>query len=218
MRRQVRPDQQPREASHRKLELPPIVAVMEPPSARHSRPPRAIGWSELSYGEQQRLPLDQLTTGHDPHKWAVGHTTFEFSFSLPEPANPGNCSKTKKKQPGPPPRKSTASTRPGEAPPKARKLKPHTKPDSASVETKKQERAEYERQRNQTPERKERARLLAQARQRKAKELGKCRNCIRPAIPGQTRCETCADHHRQSRRRSDAKRRDIAEPTPTTEK
>ena len=42
---------------------------------------------------------------------------------------------------------STASTRPGEASPKTRKLKLHTKPDSASVETKKQKRAEYERQR-----------------------------------------------------------------------
>ena len=145
-----------------------------------------------------------------PHKWAVGHTTFEFSFSLPEPANSGNCSKTKKKQPGPPPQKSTASTRPGEASPKTRKLKLHTKPDSASVETKKQKRAEYERQRNQTPERKERARLLAQARQRKAKELGLCRNCNKPAIEGQIRCESCAERHRVSRRAYDRKRREAA--------
>ena len=108
---------------------------------------------------------------------------------------------------GPPPQKSTDSTRPRESPAKARKLKLHTKPDSASVETKKQERAEYERRRNQTPERKEQARLLAQSRQRKAKELGKCRNCIQPAILGQTRCETCAENHSQSRRRSDANRR-----------
>ena len=27
--------------------------------------------------------------GTGQHKWAVGHTTFEFSFSLPEPANSG---------------------------------------------------------------------------------------------------------------------------------
>ena len=145
-----------------------------------------------------------------PHKWAVGHTTFEFSFSLPEPANSGNCSKTKKKQPGPPPQKSTASTCPGEASPKTRKLKLHTKPDSASVETKKRKRAEYARQRNQTPERKERARLLAQARQRKAKELGLCRNCNTPAIEGQIRCESCAERHRVSRRAYDRKRREAA--------
>ena len=199
----------------------PVQEVADP--LLHCLPASQAEIAPSSRGQALSRPAPDRLIGVEvravpPHKWAVGHTTFEFSFSLPEPANPGNCSKTKKKQPGPPPRKSTASTRPGEAPPKARKLKPHTKPDSASVETKKQERAEYERQRNQTPERKERARLLAQARQRKAKELGKCRNCIRPAIPGQTRCETCADHHRQSRRRSDAKRRDIAEPTPTTEK
>ena len=158
------------------------------------------------------------TDDQTPHKWAVGHTTFEFSFSLPEPANSGNCSKTKKKQPVPPPRTSTASTRPRESPAKARKLKLHTKPDSASVETKKQDRAEYERRRNQTPERKEQARLLAQSRQRKAKELGKCRNCIQPAILGQTRCETCAENHRQSRRRSDAERRAMAKETGTIER
>ena len=85
------------------------------------------------------------------------------------------------------------------------------------METKKQERAEYERRRNQTPERKEQARLLAQSRQRKAKELGKCRNCIRPAILGQTRCETCAEAHRQSRRRSYAGRRAAAKAMPSAE-
>ena len=52
LRRQVRPDQQPREASHRKLELR-VVALMEPPSTRHSWPTWAIGWSKLSYREQQ---------------------------------------------------------------------------------------------------------------------------------------------------------------------
>ena len=138
---------------------------------------------------------------HSPHKWAIGHTTFEFSFPLPEPANSGNCSKTKKKQSETPPRKTTPSTPPSNTPPKARKLQ--TKPDSASVETKKQKRDEYDRQRNQTPERKEYHRRLVQVRQRKAKELGKCRNCSKPAIPDQTRCPTCAENHRQSRRRSD---------------
>ena len=51
-------------------------------------------------------------------------------------------------------------------------------------------------------------RRLAQEQRQKAKELGKCRNCTEhTAIPGQTRCPTCAEAHRQSRRLSDAKRR-----------
>ena len=63
-RRQVRPDKQPREARHRKLERP-IVAAIERPSAGLRRPSRPIGRSKLSYREQQGLPLHALTTGHD---------------------------------------------------------------------------------------------------------------------------------------------------------
>ena len=50
---------------------------------------------------------------------------------------------------------------------------------------------------------------LAQEQRQKAKELGKCRISPNPAIPGQTRCSDCAEHHRQSRRRSDAGRRAV---------
>ena len=53
-------------------------------------------------------------------------------------------------------------------------------------------------------------RRLVQERRQKAKEASKCRDCSKPAIPGQTRCEACAESHRQSRRRSDAKRRATA--------
>ena len=140
-----------------------------------------------------------------PHQWAVGYTC-EFTLPLPGPANSGNRHKTKQKQAETPLRKSSASTRLRKPSPEVRKPESHTKPDSASVEAKKQKRAEYDQQRNQTPERKEYHQRLAQARQRKAKDLGKYRQCSKQAIPGQTRCETCAEKHRQSRRHSDAKR------------
>ena len=61
-------------------------------------------------------------------------------------------------------------------------------------------------------------RRLAQEQRQKAKELGKCRNCSEPAIPDQTRCPECAEAHRQSRRRSDAKRRAMAIQSATTAK
>ena len=83
-----------------------------------------------------------------------------------------------------------------------------------------QDRREYEQARSKTPERREYNRRLAQERRQKAKELGKCRNCSRPAILNETRCPTCVEHHRQSRRRSDARRRAAArgERVATTDK
>ena len=59
-------------------------------------------------------------------------------------------------------------------------------------------------------------RRLAQEQRQKAKELGKCRDCTKhTAIPGQTRCTTCAEAHRQSRRQSDARRRALAKGSTT---
>ena len=40
-----------------------------------------------------------------------------------------------------------------------------------------------------------------------AKETGKCRDCSNEAIPGQTRCEICAEKHRVIRRKYDTERR-----------
>ena len=53
----------------------------------------------------------------------------------------------------------------------------------ATQEAKRQGRQEYNGQRNQTPERRQYRRLLAQERRRKAKELGQCRSCSTPARP-----------------------------------
>ena len=76
---------------------------------------------------------------------------------------------------------------------------------------------EYERARNQTPERREYNRSYAQEQRRIAKEANKCRDCSKPAIPGKTRCEACAESHRQSRRTSDARRRAAAKEKPARE-
>ena len=68
-------------------------------------------------------------------------------------------------------------------------------------------RREYERARSTTPERKEYQRQSRQRRIQIAKEAGKCRDCSNLAIPSQTMCETCAEKHRISRRKNDARRR-----------
>ena len=62
-----------------------------------------------------------------------------------------------------------------------------------------------------TPEQKrQRERDRWKDRYERAKSLGICRNCDNPAIPGQTRCEDCADKHRVSRRANDKRRRAAA--------
>ena len=150
------------------------------------------------------------------HKWAVGHT-FEFTFSLPEPANAGGRPASRKKRVGKPARKITPSSPTKKPAPKARHPKRCPEPTPSEVEAKRQERAEYDRRRNQTLERREHARLIAKEHRLKAKELGLCKSCTNSAILGQTRCPTCAENHRQSRRRSDAKRRAAAKAMPSAE-
>ena len=81
---------------------------------------------------------------------------------------------------------------------------------AAAEETSQVAHREYEQARNRNPERMEYNRRLAQERRRIAKATGKCKSCPAPAIPGQSRCTDCAEHHRQSRRRSDAVRRAAA--------
>lgn len=56
-----------------------------------------------------------------------------------------------------------------------------------------------------TPEaRRERHRADAEKKRETAKARGLCRHCSKPAIPGQTRCEKCAENHRVSRRKRNA--------------
>ena len=77
-----------------------------------------------------------------------------------------------------------------------------------------------------TPEaRREKQRTQHKEKQERLKSLGLCRHCPKPAIEGQTRCETCAEVHRVSRRKNDARRwtkakqsKDLARATALEEK
>ena len=60
----------------------------------------------------------------------------------------------------------------------------------------------YEHLRKQHPERREAQRKVHQRKRDKAKQSGNCVNCSNKAIKNQTRCETCAEKHRKSRRRN----------------
>ena len=141
--------------------------------------------------------------------------TFEFSFPLPGSAqrkrNPSKVAGAGKNA-EPKTQKDPKARTSGSPKPKSRVHqlngdKPPQETPLAKTNGTRQNRRAYEKVRNKTPERREYNRRHAQEQRQKAKELGQCRNCSEPAILSQTRCPTCAEHHRQSRRRSDARRR-----------
>ena len=134
-----------------------------------------------------------------PPPRAVGHT-FEYTFPLPKPNNAGGGPPAREKKSRKENRKPTPNSHPKKTTPPRR-----PEPTPAEVEAKHQERQEYDRQRSQTPERKEYRRLLAQEKRQKTKSLGLCRDCPNAVIPNQTRCETCAAKHQASRSRRTAK-------------
>ena len=70
-----------------------------------------------------------------------------------------------------------------------------------------EQRREYERERRQSPGRKEYLNRRAREKAREAKEAGKCVTCPNKAIEGQTRCQTCAEKRREYRKRSKEKDR-----------
>ncbi len=173
----------------------------------------------------------------DPSRGPVGIDppethTFLQTILLPEPIRKGKKAKgrprpEKVKQPVRKARKPKEPRKPS-TDPSLKKEKPDHPPQPdengqetniggpAAHEAKLLQRREYDRIKNKSPERREYQRQLAQEQRQRAKELGRCRNCSKPAILGQTRCPTCAENHRQSRRRSDANRRAAAEETAPT--
>ena len=155
--------------------------------------------------------MSLLRLGADPAPTGVGQTegqVFQYTIDL-----------TKKRHKQPDRREKMA---PAKAIAKKQPTKPapsRTPEEIAAAEEKKWEhRREYDRKRSKNPDRMEQRRLNAQARRQIAKATGKCKSCPEPAIPGQTRCLTCAEAHRQSRRRSDARRRAAAKQATTTDK
>ena len=120
------------------------------------------------------------------------HHTFQHTIDLRKPKSRKSKVKT---------------TRTSQPKPRARKQpKPSPKTVSQRTPLSPEEKAlrqkAYDAARSNTPERREQKRLRAQEQRRQAGELGLCRDCPNPAKPGQTRCETCAEKHRASRRRA----------------
>ena len=81
------------------------------------------------------------------------------------------------------------------------------KPTPDSETTASVKRQEYEQRRSQRPERKEAARQAARKRRDRRIAAGICVVCEGTPIPGETKCEVCAEKHRIARSKSQAKRR-----------
>ena len=105
--------------------------------------------------------------------------------------------------------RATKSTRekPRKSKPKPTPEKPLT-PRPQRPKPPKKDRQEYDKTRSQTPERRAYRRRYAQQKRERQKYLGQCRSCSSRAIPGQTRCSTCAEKHSEYKRQSKAKRRE----------
>ena len=122
-----------------------------------------------------------------PHKWAVG-TTFEWEFDFPITTNPAYEAKPAPK------RKTRTSANPKAVSSRTRKT---SKP--ATVQTAKPKASKKPKRVRPAPdEQREGARARAVENHRKLKELSICKDCRKPAVPGQVRRSSCADNHRKS--------------------
>ena len=95
-------------------------------------------------------------------------------------------------------------------PTKQRKASP---PSETAATVKRQA---YDRLRSQRPERKEAARQIAKKRRDRRIAFGLCVVCEGSPIPGETKCDTCAEKHRIARRKSATKGRGRPTPEATT--
>ena len=161
-------------------------------------PKRAVGATFLL-----RVPLPARFNGkYDPAARTPSTPT------LLRPGDRPRFTKAGKTKPGAEPKAGKAHKTPRVKKDKGPRTIPAGGIDASS------KRGEYERIRGQRPERKEAHRQAQIKRRQRAREIGLCRSCNAKAIPGQTRCETCAEKHRAARRIYDSKRREAAKQAP----
>ena len=84
--------------------------------------------------------------------------------------------------------------------------KPRRSPTPLELQERLEKRREYDKKRDQRPERLQSARDNQKRQRQRRKELGKCKVCPQPVIPGQTRCPSCAAKQRQHNDNATAKR------------
>ena len=126
---------------------------------------------------------------------------FQYTIDLSVQKSRNSKVKTQRKS-KPKAQKCPAEPRAAKQRKSKRDLTPVKQSPPVSPEERVQPKQACDEARNKSPHRKEQHRLREQERRRKAKEQGLCRHCLNPAIPAQTRCETCVARHREYRRQA----------------
>ena len=134
--------------------------------------------------------------GMDPSKTH----SFSVTIGLPEPSRKHRKARVRAPRPTKPPTPEPTKI-PARKPP-ARKKRATANITLPTPEEKREARLEYERARNQLPERKRNNRDHSRQWIALARELGLCVSCHGIPIKDQTRCKTCAEKHREYRRRA----------------
>lgn len=126
--------------------------------------------------------------------------THSFAVTLTIPKTPN---RRKRKAKAPRTKKNPVRNQP-KATVKKRTAKPKAKKNIPVLtqEEQRETRLEYDRARNQTPERQEKNRRYSRQWKALAKELGLCVGCHGIPLPNRTRCQQCTDRHREYRRRA----------------
>ena len=118
--------------------------------------------------------------------------TFQYTIDISPPPKKTKTKPTRKAKVKKPPKPKVTKA-------KSKVKKPPKQRTRITEEERAQRRRAYEQARSQLPHRKERNRVEAKERHRQAKELGLCRTCASPAVPGQTRCQDCIEKRRPQR-------------------
>ena len=186
---------------------------------RNAEPDSGSGLDSGDYG----IPFQSLsmillgpgsTVSHDALRLMARHGTALVAvgedgvrcYTAP-PLMPDTVQKTRNSKPKaqrkskPKPQMSPPKPRAAKQPKPKRETSPVKQKVPMSPEERLQHRRAYEQKRSQTPERKELNRRTALAKRQEAKRLGLCVGCGSPPIPDETRCETCAEKHREGRRK-----------------
>ena len=173
------------------------TVVYRIPLPRDAKRPHA---TELVLALEEPVPPTIRLTPHT-RGWPFPRL-LEGNQGLGEPAQPGESKERifesrfvipKRKRP----KAKQKTTNRKKATPQLRTPKPRVEPTPAEMAERQEKRREYERQRAQTPERKELKRRSTQERRDKAKLLGICVKCGAPPISDETRCQTCTLRHRE---------------------
>ena len=119
--------------------------------------------------------------------------TFQYTIDISPPPKKTKTKPARKPKVKKPPKPKVTK------PPKPKVKKPPKPRIRITEEERAQRRRAYEQARSQLPHRRELKSRKEKERHEQARELGLCRTCRSPAMPGRTRCQDCIEKSRLQR-------------------